>query len=77
VSGTRGDLAEIRPRSGRDLAEIRPRSGRDPAEAFDGRGCDAQVAFGKPYAQFYIDDLAVSAFSDLHKARRLLPRLTT
>ena len=45
-------------RSGRDLDEIWPRSGRDRAEAFDGRGCDAQVAFGKPYAQFYIDDLA-------------------
>jgi capsule biosynthesis phosphatase len=27
-----------------------------------------EVVFGKPYAQFYIDDLAVSAFDDIHKA---------
>ncbi len=27
-----------------------------------------EISFGKPYAQFYIDDLAVSAFTDLPKA---------
>lgn len=32
-----------------------------------------EVAFGKPYAQFYIDDLAVSAFHDLHKAIGFYP----
>lgn len=32
-----------------------------------------EVAFGKPYAQFYIDDLAVSAFHDLHKALGFYP----
>ena len=32
-----------------------------------------EVAFGKPYAQFYIDDLAISAFHDLHKALGFYP----
>merc|ERR1712087_242762 len=32
-----------------------------------------ELSFGKPYAQFYIDDLAVSAFRDLHRETGFYP----